>query len=163
MNKASLKKLGQELNRQNPLTEHAMEFVAHIDGVTYINDSGSITVDNTWDSLNSCPENIVLIIGGIDNRNDYSLLEELVIKKVKALICLGTDNSKLMKALLRTGKEMSAAVSIQDSVEMAGKIAKEGDLILFSPSCPSYHPFDNYKNRGNDFKRVVKSIQEKSK
>jgi len=163
MNKASLKKLGQELNRQNPLTEHSMEFVASINGVTYVNDSGSITVDNTWDSLNSCPENIILIIGGIDNRNDYSVIEELVSKKVKSLICLGTDNSKLMKGLLKTGKEMSAAVSVQDSVEMAAKISKEGDIVLFSPACPSYHPFDNYKNRGNDFKRVVKSIQEKNK
>ena len=161
MNKASLKKLGQELNRQNPLTEHAMEFVATIAGVTYINDSGSITVDNTWDSLNSCPANIILIIGGIDNRNDYSVLEELVSKKVKTLICLGTDNSKLMKALLTTGKEMRAAISVQESVELADKITKEGDIVLFSPSCPSYHPFDNYKNRGDDFKRVVKSIQEK--
>ena len=148
----------KSLSRVNPLAKHAMEFAALIDDVVYVNDSISINVEKTWNSLNSIDGNVILIIGGLDSKNDYSLLEELIFKKVKIIIALGKDNTKLLKAFLKTGKEITSAESVQDSVEIAKKKAIAGDLVLFSPACPSYHPFDNYKNRGNDFKRAVNSF-----
>ena len=155
----SQKKTSEKLiQRLNPVAGHAMEFVAEIDGVVFINDSSSITVESTWNSLNTCPENVVLLIGGIDSRSDYSMLEELVAKKVRSVICLGTDNSRIMKAFFRTGTELTAVSSVQEALEVSRSMAKPGDVVLFSPSCPSFHPFDNYKNRGNDMKRIVLSF-----
>ena len=162
MSKRSVDKKQEEFTRKNPLAEHSMEFVANVNGVDFINDSIAIKVESTWNSLNACSGNVILLIGGIDSRNDYSMLEELVRKKVKAVITLGTDNSKIIQTFLKTGKEISAAISLQDAVEKAAAIAKAGDTVLFSPSCPSYHPFDNYKNRGNDFKMEVRIFSEKN-
>ena len=152
----------KSLTRTNPLAEHAMEFVSAINDVVYINDSISITVEKTWNSLNSVDGNVILIIGGLDSKNDYTSLEELICKKVKMIIALGSDNTKMLKAFLKTGKEIISADSIQDSVELAEEKASKGDFILLSPACPSYHPFDNYKNRGSDFKRAVNSINKKN-
>jgi UDP-N-acetylmuramoylalanine--D-glutamate ligase len=154
------KKTVNKALRTNPL-EHSMEVVAEVNGAVYINDSMSINVESTWRSLTMCEGRVLLLIGGIDSRNDYSILEDLVKSKVRAVICLGTDNSKLMKAFLKTGVEMMAAASVTEVVERALEIARPGELVLFSPACPSYHPFDNYKNRGNDFKRSVTGLSGK--
>ena len=152
----------KSLLRTNLVAEHAMEFVAAINDVAYINDSISITVEKTWNSLNSIDGNVILIIGGLDSKNDYSSLVELISKKVTMIITVGSDNTKILNSFLKTGKEIIAVDSIQDSVELAKKKGCEGDFVLLSPSCPSFHPFDNYKNRGNDFKRAVNSIMNKN-
>ena len=157
------KKTSAELKRGSIATEHVMEFVADVNGVVYVNDSASITVEKVWTSLNSINANVILIIGGIDSRNDYSMLAELVQKKVSLVICLGTDNTRIMKGLLGTGKELKAAASVQESVEFAFESAKDGEVVLFSPACPSYHPFDNFKNRGNTFKRTVETLVNRKK
>ena len=156
-------KTSAELKRGGLATEHVMEFVADVNGVVYVNDSASITVEKVWASLHSIHANVILITGGIDSRNDYSLLAELVQKKVSLVICLGTDNTRIMKGLLGTGKELKAATSVQESVELAFEAAKDGEVVLFSPACPSYHPFDNFKNRGNTFKRTVETLVNRKK
>ena len=148
----------KSLTRTNLLAEHAMEFIDAINDVVYINDSISINVEKTWNSLNSIDGNVILIIGGLDSKNDYSLLEELICTKVKTIIALSSDNSRLLKIVLKTGTEIVSADTIQHSSELAFQKSKAGDFVLFSPACPSYHPFDNYKNRGNDFKRAVYSL-----
>jgi UDP-N-acetylmuramoylalanine--D-glutamate ligase len=130
--------------------------------VVFVNDSASINVESTWRSLTMCEGSVILLIGGIDSRNDYAILEDLVSKKVRLLIGLGTDNTKLLRSFLKTGVEIRSAASIQEAVEQASGTAKPGELVLFSPACPSYHPFDNYKNRGNDFKRAVQTLTEKN-
>jgi UDP-N-acetylmuramoylalanine--D-glutamate ligase len=160
MNTGSEKKTAQDVQRSNPL-EHSMEAVAEWKGAVYVNDSISINVESTWRSLTMCEGGVILLIGGIDSRNDYTILEDLVSKKVRMVICLGTDNSKLMRAFLKTGVEITAAASLQEAVDEAAAIARAGEVVLFSPSCPSYHPFDNYKNRGNDFRRAVLTLTQK--
>lgn len=157
------KKTSAELKRGGIATEHVMEFVADVNGVVYVNDSAAITVEKVWASLNSMDASVILITGGIDSRNDYSMLAELVQKKVSLVICLGTDNTRIMKGLLGTGKELRGASSVQEAVEVACASAKEGEVVLFSPACPSYHPFDNFKNRGNTFKFAVESLENKKK
>jgi UDP-N-acetylmuramoylalanine--D-glutamate ligase len=154
---------GAQLKRGSVAAEHVMEFVADVNGVVYVNDSASITVEKVWASLNSMEASVILITGGIDSRNDYSMLAELVQKKVSLVICLGTDNTRIMKGLLGTGIELRAASSVQESVEFACEAAKEGMVVLFSPACPSYHPFDNFKNRGNTFRFAVESLENRKK
>ncbi|MEW6469790.1 MAG: hypothetical protein AB1458_12740 [Bacteroidota bacterium] len=158
MSNKSKHKQQEALSRKNLLSEHAMEFVALIRDVVYINDSISINVEKTWNTLNSVDGNVILIIGGIDSKNDYAALEELVTRKVKYIISLSSDSNRLMKAFLKTGREIAHAATVQESVGLAMNVARAGDLVLFSPACPSYHPFDNYKNRGNDFKRAVNAL-----
>ncbi|HEY6162146.1 MAG TPA: hypothetical protein VI112_13020 [Bacteroidia bacterium] len=156
------KKTSQQVSRTNPVAEHAMEVAGELNGAVFINDSISINVESTFRSLSMCEGKVILLIGGIDSRNDYSLLEGLVSEKVISVIAMGTDNSKIIRSFLKCGAELCEA-PLQEAVELAAAKAKNGELILFSPACPSYHPFDNYKNRGNDFKRIVNSLIKKGK
>jgi UDP-N-acetylmuramoylalanine--D-glutamate ligase len=146
------------LKRQNLLNEHSMEFVAEHKGVTYINDSIAINATKTLDSLNMINADVILIIGGIDNKTDYELLKEVVQSKVSKIVSIAPDNNNLLKSFLTLGVELSSANSVQEAVEYAYNVAENFHVVLFSPACPSYHPFDNYKNRGNDFKRIVHSL-----
>ncbi len=135
--------------------EHRNEKVATIRGVEYINDSKATNINSTWYALENMDRPVVLILGGVDKGNDYSLIEELVVEKVKAIICLGVDNSKIHEALTKTGKELVDVTNMSDAVKAAYKISEKGDVVLLSPACASFDLFKNYEDRGKQFKNAV--------
>jgi len=138
--------------------EHRMEYVVTIRGVEFINDSKATNVNSTWYALESMEKPTVLIMGGIDKGNDYSLIEELVKEKVKAIICLGADNRKIHDAF---GTIVSTIVNTDnavDAVKAAFHLSSKGDVVLLSPACASFDLFKNYEDRGNQFKRAVKEL-----
>jgi len=138
--------------------EHRMEYVVTIRGVEFINDSKATNVNSTWYALESMEKPTVLIMGGIDKGNDYSLIEELVKEKVKAIICLGADNRKIRDAF---GTIVSTIVNTDnavDAVKAAFHLSSKGDVVLLSPACASFDLFKNYEDRGNQFKRAVKEL-----
>ncbi len=139
--------------------EHNMELVAEKEGAVWINNSMATTVDLTWDALRDVNGPVLLIIGGIDRNNDYGKLKNLVAEKVKAVIFLGGQREKYMRIFqpITNGLIVDAS-TLHEAVEFANAYAWPGDTVLFSPSCPSYHAFDNYKNRGNDFKISVRRV-----
>lgn len=139
--------------------EHHMELVAEKNGAVWINNSMATTVDLTWEALRDVNAPVLLIIGGIDRNNDYSKLKTLVSEKVKAVIFLGGQREKYMRIFQPcTNGLIVDASSLHEAVAFASFYAWPGDTVLFSPSCPSYHAFDNYKNRGNDFKNMVRRV-----
>jgi UDP-N-acetylmuramoylalanine--D-glutamate ligase len=137
--------------------EHSLEFVAKVNQVSYINDSKATSVNDTWNSLQAIEKCVVLILGGNDRRSDYSVLSGQIDEKVKAIVCLGSDRDQIFSALIRHGMIVHA-LDLKEAVSIAGALSKPGDTVLFSPGCPSFDAFDNYKNRGNKFKELVCSI-----
>jgi UDP-N-acetylmuramoylalanine--D-glutamate ligase len=138
--------------------EHRMEHVATVRGVEFINDSKATNVNSTWYALESMTKPTVLILGGIDKGNDYSLLNELVKEKVKTIICLGKDNIKIHEAF---GKIVSTIVNTQnaeEAVQAAFHFSGKGDVVLLSPACASFDLFKNYEDRGNQFKKAVREL-----
>jgi UDP-N-acetylmuramoylalanine--D-glutamate ligase len=138
--------------------EHRMEYVATVRSVEFINDSKATNVNSTWYALESMTKPTILILGGIDKGNDYSLLKELVREKVKAIICLGLDNRKIHEAF---GSIVSIIVntgSAAEAVHAAFHFAEKGDTVLLSPACASFDLFKNYEDRGNQFKKAVKEL-----
>ena len=135
--------------------EHRMEKVATIRGVEYVNDSKATNMNSTWYALEEMKKPVVLILGGVDKGNDYTLIEELVEEKVKAIICLGVDNSKIHAAFDGSGKEMVDVAGMEEAVKTAYRIAEKGDVVLLSPACASFDLFQNYEDRGKQFKSAV--------
>lgn len=138
--------------------EHRMEPVATIRGVEFINDSKATNVNSTWYALESMTKPVILILGGVDKGNDYSLIEELVKEKVKAIICLGVENRKIHEAF---GNIVSTIVNTNnavDAVQAAFHFSTKGDVVLLSPACASFDLFKNYEDRGNQFKKAVKEL-----
>lgn len=138
--------------------EHSMEAVADIGGVLYVNDSISTSVQATRLSLQSISGKVLLITGGDDHRNDYASLIEAIREKVSTIIYLGSDNDRLGKYVSKENVLFITAASIDEAVRFAGYCAQGNDIVLFSPACPSYDAFDNYKNRGNKFRQCVNSL-----
>jgi len=138
--------------------EHRLEFVAEIHGIKFINDSKATNVNSTWYALENYSEKIVWIVGGVDKGNDYSILEALVREKVKAIICLGTDNQKLLEYFSPMVENISEAHSASEAVNMGYAFAKKNDVVLLSPACASFDLFENYEDRGHQFKRAVRSL-----
>ena len=138
--------------------EHRMEHVATIRGVEFINDSKATNVNSAWYALESMTKPTVLILGGVDKGNDYSLIAELVKEKVKAIICLGTDNRKIHEAFGNTMGTIVNTSTAAEAVHAAFHFAGKGDVVLLSPACPSFDLFKNYEDRGNQFKQVVKDL-----
>jgi len=138
--------------------EHRMEFVATIRGVEFINDSKATNVNSTWYALESMTKPAVLILGGVDKGNDYSLIAELVQEKVKAIVCLGTDNLKIHEAFASLNIPMADAATAADAVQAAFHFAEKGNTVLLSPACASFDLFKNYEDRGNQFKQAVKDL-----
>jgi UDP-N-acetylmuramoylalanine--D-glutamate ligase len=138
--------------------EHRMEFVANIRGVEFINDSKATNVNSTWYALESMTKPTVLILGGVDKGNDYSLLFEGVRDRVKAIVCLGLDNSKIHEALEDKVPVMVDTVSAAEAVEASFRLATKGDVVLLSPACASFDLFRNYEDRGVQFKEAVKKL-----
>lgn len=138
--------------------EHRLEKVLKIHNVQYINDSKATNVNATFYALDSMESPTVWIVGGQDKGNDYSTLMPLVREKVKAIICLGVDNSRIIESFGRIVDLMVETVSMQEAVKMAYKIAKKGDAVLLSPACASFDLFTNYEDRGSQFKEAVRNL-----
>lgn len=137
---------------------HRLEYVANVHGVSYYNDSKATNVNSTWYALETIQRPIVWIAGGVDKGNDYSELLPLVRSKVKALICLGVDNSKLKEAFRGHVPLMYEVKSMSHAVMLASEISKNDDVVLLSPACASFDLFENYEDRGIKFKNAVKSL-----
>ena len=135
--------------------EHRLEYVATINGVKYINDSKATNVNSCWYALESMQAPTVLILGGKDKGNDYSEIENFVHKKVKAIVCLGVDNSKLHKFFDGKVSTIVDAGSMQEAIEKCHSIATAGDVVLLSPCCASFDLFKSYEDRGTQFKEQV--------
>ena len=138
--------------------EHRMEPVANVRGVEFINDSKATNVNSTWFALESMNKPVILILGGVDKGNDYSLLFDLVKEKVKAVVCLGIDNTKLHKAFGNVVEVLVNTSSAEEAVKSAFHLASKGDVVLLSPACASFDLFSNYEDRGKQFKEAVKQL-----
>ncbi len=138
--------------------EHRLEHVATIRGVEYINDSKATNVNSTWYALECMHKPTILILGGVDKGNDYSILEEMVQKKVKMIICLGIDNTKIHQAFGNTTITIVNTLSAAEAVQAAYHFASVGDAVLLSPACASFDLFTNYEDRGQQFKQAVKNL-----
>jgi len=138
--------------------EHRMETIATIKNVEFINDSKATNVNSTWYALESMEKPVILILGGVDKGNDYSLLKELVREKVRAIVCMGTDNRKIYEAFSDIVPLMVNTDNAKDAVQSAFHFASKGDVVLLSPACASFDLFKNYEDRGNQFKRAVKEL-----
>ena len=140
--------------------EHRLEHVATINGVRYINDSKATNVNSTWYALESMTSPTVLILGGKDKGNDYSEIEELVKNRVKAIVCMGKDNSKLLDFFKGKVAEIHDTHSIEEAVGVCHRIATDGDTVLLSPCCASFDLFKSYEDRGMQFKSQVKALKQ---
>lgn len=139
--------------------EHRLEYVDTIDGVRYINDSKATNVNSTWYALESMTQPTVLILGGKDKGNDYSEIQDLVRQKVKAIVCMGKDNAKLMDFFGDKVPEIVDTHSLQAAMAACRRIAAEGDVVLLSPCCASFDLFTSYENRGDLFKQAVRDMK----
>jgi UDP-N-acetylmuramoylalanine--D-glutamate ligase len=126
--------------------------------VEYINDSKATNVNSTWYALESMHRKVVWIAGGQDKGNDYSSLVPLVKTKVRAIICLGKDNQKIRETFADLVEVMVETQSAEDAVRAAYNIALRGESVLLSPSCASFDLFENYEDRGNQFKKAIKNL-----
>lgn len=135
--------------------EHKLEFVANIHGIEFINDSKATNINSVWYALESAEKPVIWIAGGIDKGNDYSKILDLVKAKVKAIVCLGIDNSKLISAFEEVMPVICETFSAEDAVKQAYELAVKGDQVLLSPGCASFDLFENYEERGNKFKQAV--------
>jgi UDP-N-acetylmuramoylalanine--D-glutamate ligase len=138
--------------------EHRMEPVGLVRGVEFINDSKATNVNSTWFALESMTKPVILILGGVDKGNDYSLLFEMIKEKVKAIVCLGVDNTKLHKAFGHEVEIMVNTSSAEEAVKAAYHMSSKGDVVLLSPACASFDLFANYEDRGKQFKDAVKEL-----
>ncbi len=138
--------------------EHRLEFVASINGIEFINDSKATNVNSTWYALESMEKPVVWICGGQDKGNDYSELSELVKARVKAIVCLGKDNKKIKAAFKDLVEIIVETDSAAEAVAASYKIGKKGDVVLLSPACASFDLFQNYEDRGMQFKTAVRRL-----
>lgn len=137
---------------------HRLEFVARIHGIDFINDSKATNVNSVWYALETIETPIIWIAGGIDKGNDYSKLLELVSQKVKAIICLGVDNSKIIETFADKVAAIYETQSAEQAVLTAYTIGKKDDTVLLSPACASQDLFENYEERGDKFKQAVRNL-----
>lgn len=138
--------------------EHRLERVATIKGVEYVNDSKATNVNSTWYALETFAGPMVWIAGGVDKGNDYEVLKDLVRERVKAIVCLGTDNRRIHEAFGDLVPVMVNTTTMEECVRMAHHLAVKGDVVLLSPACASFDLFDNYEDRGRQFKKYVKAL-----
>ena len=138
--------------------EHRLEFVAKINGVEFINDSKATNINSTWFALESMEKQTVWIVGGVDKGNDYNELTALVDDKVKAIICLGEDNKKIIAAFESKVETIVEARNAVEAVAYAYRLARKNESVLLSPACASFDLFENYEDRGNQFKQAVRML-----
>ena len=138
--------------------EHRLEQFLKVHGIEFINDSKATNVNSTWYALESIHKPIVWIAGGIDKGNDYSMLHDLAREKVKAIVCLGKNNSKLHAAFEGKVDNIVDAYNMEEAVKAAYYLARNGDTVLLSPACASFDLFENYEDRGMQFKKEVRNL-----
>jgi len=138
--------------------EHRLEFVAKVNGIEFINDSKATNINSAWFALESMESPTVWIVGGVDKGNDYSELTALVREKVKAIVCLGTDNQKIIEAFSGIVETIVEAKSAVEAVAYGYRLAKKDEIVLLSPACASFDLFENYEDRGNQFKQAVRML-----
>lgn len=138
--------------------EHRMEFVAKVHGIEFINDSKATNVNSTWFALESMEKPTVWIVGGVDKGNDYTELVDLVKDKVKAIICLGDNNGKIIDTFSDCVETIVEAKSAMEAVAYGYRLAQKDETVLLSPACASFDLFENYEDRGNQFKQAVRSL-----
>ncbi|MFT5926144.1 MAG: UDP-N-acetylmuramoylalanine--D-glutamate ligase [Rubritalea sp.] len=159
---SKLLKIRKETIRQSLTSfegvEHRLEHVLKINKVQYINDSKATNINATYYALDSMEQPTVWIVGGVDKGNDYSELYSLVNRNVKAIVCLGEDNSKIVEAFGNCVEQMVETSNMEDAVRVAYKLAQAGDTVLLSPACASFDLFKNYEDRGRQFKNAVRGL-----
>ena len=138
--------------------EHRLEHVLTIHGVDFINDSKATNINSCWFALESMHKDVVWIAGGVDKGNDYSQLDQMVIDKVKAIICLGDNNQKIIKSFQGKVDIIVQASSMSEAVNQSFSLANKGETVLLSPACASFDLFANYEDRGIQFKKAVRSL-----
>lgn len=138
--------------------EHRLEHVALIDGVEFINDSKSTNINSAWYSLECMRKPVIWIAGGVDKGNNYGMLNDLVKSKVKAIVLLGPENSKIRSAYSNIIADIAEVMSAAQAVKAACDRANKGDVVLLSPGCASFDLFRNYEDRGWQFKLAVRDI-----
>jgi UDP-N-acetylmuramoylalanine--D-glutamate ligase len=138
--------------------EHRLERVSSVEGINFINDSKATNVNATFHALNSMKKTTVWIVGGVDKGNDYSDLIQFVREKVRAVVCLGVDNAKILKVFGNEVDVITETFSMKEAVNTAYTLAKKGDNVLLSPACASFDLFESYEDRGNQFKEEVNNI-----
>jgi UDP-N-acetylmuramoylalanine--D-glutamate ligase len=138
--------------------EHRLEFVNTVHGIDFINDSKATNVNSTWYALESMQKPVIWIAGGVDKGNDYTMLKDLVKQHVKAIVCLGKDNQKIIEAFKGIIPEIVETQSANEAVREAYKLGKQGDAVLMSPCCASFDLFENYEDRGRQFKAAVRAL-----
>lgn len=143
-------------NFQN--VEHRLETVAKTNGIEYINDSKATNVNSTWYALESMDRPVIWIAGGVDKGNDYTDLKPLVRDKVKMIICMGIDNLKIHQAFQSDVDMVINTLSAKEAVHVASRMAANGDVVLLSPACASFDLFENYEDRGRQFKAAVRNL-----
>ena len=137
---------------------HRLEYVSSVHGITFINDSKATNINSTWYALEYMEKPTVWIVGGVDKGNNYELLKPLVAEKVKAIVCLGLDNRHIHKAFENIVNTIIDTESAREAVATAYYLAKKGDTVLLSPACASFDLFENYEDRGNQFKAAVNEL-----
>ena len=137
---------------------HRMEVFEEFSGVRFINDSKATNINATYFALESVKRPVIWIAGGVDKGNDYSALMPLVREKVKAILCIGVENQKIVETFNKVIPEIHELSSLEDTVAMAMRFAERGDTVMLSPACASFDRFKNYEDRGDQFKQVVRSL-----
>jgi len=138
--------------------EHRLEPVITVCGINFINDSKATNVNSTWYAIECMENNIIWIVGGVDKGNDYSELFLVVKKKVKAIVCLGKDNKKIIEAFKDKVSTIVETTSMEEAVRSSYYLAKKGETVLLSPACASFDLFKNYEDRGRQFKQAVRNL-----
>ena len=138
--------------------EHRLEPVITVCGIDFINDSKATNVNSTWYAIECMENNIIWIVGGVDKGNDYSELFQVVKKKVKAIVCLGKDNKKIIEAFKDKVATIVETTSMEEAVRSSYYLAKKGETVLLSPACASFDLFKNYEDRGRQFKQAVRNL-----
>lgn len=138
--------------------EHRLENCGKVGGIEFVNDSKATTVNAVWYALESMQSPVVWIAGGVDKGNDYTQLKQLVKDKVKIIVCLGLDNRKIHEAFGQEVDMIVNATSMQEAVHIAYKLASKEDIVLLSPACASFDLFEDYQDRGRQFKKAVRNL-----
>jgi UDP-N-acetylmuramoylalanine--D-glutamate ligase len=138
--------------------EHRLEFVANVHGIEYVNDSKATNVNSTWYALERMKRKTIWIVGGVDKTIDYSSLKALSKEKVRAIVYIGTNKSKIFENFLDKVDMIVDAGSMEEAVQMAYYIADKGETVLLSPASASFNMFENLEERGNSFKQAVRSL-----
>lgn len=138
--------------------EHRLEPVGTLSGVDFINDSKATNINSVWFALEVMTKPVILILGGVDRGNDYSQLDEVVLEKVKLIVTLGDPKYKIYKHFKKLGIPLVGSTSLEECVATCYINAKPGYVVLLSPACASFDWFENYEDRGAQFKNIIKRI-----